>query len=236
MLKKFLFFPDAPTGGGNNTPKKSTKKNITPRAETDLLTVATSVNDNWKLNPTITVAYTTQPQFETSVGQYKTWLTSTRTSGGAVSSLAATLGISDDSIDVAVDEVKVYIRKKFKKNDKANYGRYGIVKYGNTYKFPVDHDERKLAIDLMIGAIAADGFGAEEYGTAFWTGVKTSYTTAYSATNTNVENRSKTKGSKDDAKAMVLKVLRSLRLIIEGNNPDNFEEILRSWGWLKEKY
>jgi hypothetical protein len=54
----------------------------------------------------------------------------------------------------------------------------------------------ELAAAPMIGAIAADGFGAEEYGTAFWTGVKTSYTTAYSATNTNVENRSKTNKSK----------------------------------------
>ena len=235
MFKKYLF-PTDPAGGGNNTPPKTKRKRITPEGETDLLTVATSVNDNWKLNPTITVAYITQPQFEVYVGQYKTWLTSTRQSGGAVSSLAATLGISDDSIDDAVKEVKVYIRKKFKKNDVANYGRYGIVKYGETYKFPVDHDERKLSIDLMIGAITADGFGAEEYGTAFWTGVKTSYASAYSATNTNSESRSKTKGSKDDAKAMVLKVLRSLRLIIEGNYPDTFEDVLRSWGWLKEKY
>jgi hypothetical protein len=38
------------------------------------------------------------------------------------------------------------------------------VKVGSNYRLPKDNDKRLLALPLMAAAIAADGFGAEEFG------------------------------------------------------------------------
>lgn len=135
-----------------------------------------------------------------------------------------------------MDEVQAYLRKKFKKNDKANYGRYGIVKENKTYQFPKDRDERKESLLLMKEAIAIDGFGDEEYGTLFWTTMISDYNKAFNSAKTIDGGKSTNVGSKNVSKDAIRKVLVSLRHVIVGNYPDTYTEEVRAWGWQKEDY
>jgi hypothetical protein len=140
----------------------------------------------------------------------------------------------DKSIDNALVYVKGYLLDKYKKeNDKSYYAAFGIEKGA---RYPRDQNSRSAALKLTIEAIAANGFGTKEFGTAFWTGIKTQYD-ALLTTASNTDSTVSTKvGDKNALKVELKKALNSIILVIKGNYPDTYKQELRNWGFQKEKY
>lgn len=228
------YFPEAlPT---DVPPAKPKKKRATPDADTDLLTVAEKASASWRANPQIILIWKTPEAFADEVQTYKTMLQNTRSSASVRPAQTNMLNVQDETIDNAVAEVKIYIRKKWKDAAEANYHRYGIVKEGKNYRLPKDRDERKNALPLMIAAIEEDGFKNEEYGMDFWNATLANYTAALDAANATDGTVSNAAGNKNEAKKGVKKVLKALRLSVEANYPDTYKEVVRQWGWQKEDY
>ncbi|MEI9959183.1 MAG: hypothetical protein WDM90_23370 [Ferruginibacter sp.] len=94
--------------------------------------------------------------------------------------------------------MKIYIQRKFKKeNAFAQYARYGLIHENKTYIISRDRNSRLDALKLMATAIAADGFGGEEYGNAFWVTMQKDYSAAINATgNTAGDVSTKVAGKK----------------------------------------
>ena len=236
MLTKQLHADAAASGGETITPKKN-KKEYTPQADTDFLTVSKNVSKSWLANPAITLLWINQAAFNTMVTIYETSLNTRLSDGSFRPSITQTLNQLDQQMDDAVSEVKVYIQKKFKKeNAIAQYARYGITKSNASYQLPKDRDSRKTNLALMITAIAADGFAAEEYGTAFWTAIKTSYELALNNATTTDSSVSKNTAGKNLQKKNITIVMNALRYVLRGNYPDTYTAVYRDWGWQKEDY
>ena len=218
-------------------PAKKQAASYTPKADSDFSTVITSVNAAWKTNTQIKLLWITQADFEAMVTDFNQSLQLRKMDGGNRPSQTNTLKKLNAQIDTGMQEVKTYIEYKFKKaNAIAQYARYGIVKENGSYGLSRDNDERFKSLPLMVAAIAADGFGNEEFGTAFWTGILQDFTTALKAASTTDGKVTGSVSAKDQTKKQIIKVMNALRLVLQGNYPDTYKAVYREWGWQKEKY
>lgn len=228
------YFPEnLPAAKSSAMPKS---QRTTPVADIDFLSVAEKVSDTWMANPQITLIWKTSNAFQDEVKAYRDLLQDTRSSASQRPAQTNVLYTLDKDINIAVNEVKVYIRKKWKTAAEANYYRFGIVKESGNYRLPKDRDERRNALQLMIDAIKEDGFSTEEYGLAFWNAILANYTAALDVSNRTDGVVSSSSGAKNQMKSQVKKVLTALRLCLRANYPDTYRQIIRQWGWQKEDY
>jgi hypothetical protein len=169
MNNKLLSPDPAPAAPTPPTPEVRHTQNV-PRKDDDLSTVAQAVKTKWAATPAITLVWMTQPDFATIADNYKTELASRKSTGGSRSPVTDQLDTLDGQIDDGVREVKTYIANKFgATHATANYAPFGIVHRHKGWEMPQDHDLRRDALPMMIAAIAANGFGTNAFGTAFWT-------------------------------------------------------------------
>ncbi len=228
--------PDAATGTGGQNDDTPNSTRIIPQADVDFMDLSKNVAAKWLVNPAITLIWKTPADFQKQVNSYEVELTSRKSTGSVLPGQALTLKQMDRQIDVAVSDVKIYIQRKFKKvNASAQYTRYGITKEGNNFIINRDRNNRRDALKLMITAIDADGFGAEEYGTAFWTAMQTNYSAAIDAAGTTAGSVSIKVAGKNRMKKDIKTVLSSLLLVLKGNYPDTYTGVYREWGWQKER-
>ena len=235
-MTKHLHPDAAPGTGGTDNGQPVSTRNI-PAADIDFMDLAKNVATNWLANPAITILWKTAADFQKLVNDYETELTGRKSTGSMLPGQALTLKQLDKQIDDAVKDVKVYIQRKFKKeNAQAQYARYGITRENKTFIINRDRNNRRDALKLMITAIADDGFGAEEFGTAFWTGMQTNYSAAINAAGTTAGDVSIKVAGKNRQKKNIKMVLNSLLLILRGNYPDTYPGVYRDWGWQKERF
>ena len=236
FTQKFMFAPEVAGSNGTQTAKPNTTATM-PEADIDFMDVAKAVAGTWLANPAITLLWKTSSDFDKDVQAYATALGSRQNTGSLRPGLTQNLRLLDKKIDDAVAEVKVYIERKFKTaNATAQFARYGIVKENRAYMISRDRNNRNASFDLMIAAIAADGFGSEEYGSAFWTSMKTDYNAALQLASTTTGDLSGKVATKNQQKQAIKKVLAALLLLLRGNYPETYPEMYRLWGWKKESY
>ena len=236
MKKKQLAADANSYPGVEANTKKQTVRNV-PAKDADFSTLALSVNAEWKLNPMLTLLWITQSAFEILANSYAVNLATRLNVGSNKPAQTQTLKQFNNQIDEAVTDVKTYIEKKFKKkNADAQFARYGIVKVGSNYRLPKDNDKRLLALPLMAAAIAADGFGAEEFGTAFWTATISGFKTALKVTTDTSKTVSNKVSAKDSDREQIHKVIAAITHLIAANYPDNANAIMREWGFIKQNY
>ena len=227
---------DGSTGGTTPSGKPKHKPSM-PVADSDFLATHRLVANTWLATPAITLIWANATDFNTMVGDYGTALGERRSAGGDRPSNTNTLETLDAKIEEAVIEVKTYIEGKFKKkNAPSEFPRYGMVHRYQRYQLPYDRQERFDSLDMMIAAIATDGFGANDFGTAFWTAMKADYKAAMKAAVDTDSKVSSKVSSKGQLKKDIQKIAVALRLVIRGNYPETYKAVYREWGWQKEDY
>ncbi len=237
MLQFKQLHPDAAPAAGGDEAGKPVETAAIPAADVDFMDVSKNVAANWLASPAITLVWKTAPDFDKDVQAYAISLTSRKASGSLRPGQSLTLKQMDRQADLAVKEVKVYIERKFKTAAAtAQFARYGIVKEAKSYCLSRDRNNRKEAFKLMIDAIATDGFGAEEYGTAFWTDMQKNYSDALELAGNTAGTVSGKVATKNELKKSIKNVMKSLQLVLRGNYPDTFTKKYREWGWQKESY
>ncbi len=235
----FQYAPGDEAPGTGGTGKKPVKARNIPKADADFKDVAQAVADSWLANPDITLRYKKAGDFKTEVTDFAKGLASRITTGSLRPGQTSTLNQLDEQIDAAVGKVKTYIEKKYEDGDpQAQYARFGIIKENRRYIISADRNNRLPALQQMIDSIAAEGFGNEKFGTAFWTDIQTAYTTALSQASTTTGNVSGKVATKNERKDAITTVLVSLLKVLEGNYPneDEYKGVIRQWGWKKESY
>ena len=226
------------TGTGGNSKKPVKTENI-PRADIDFKDLAEAVADSWLANPDITLRYKKAADFKKETTDFTDSLVSRINTGSLRPGQTQTLKQINQQIDQAVGKVKTYIEKKYEDGDpKAQYSRFGIIKDSRRYIISADGNNRKLALQQMVDSVAAEGFGNEKFGTAFWRDIQSAYITAFAeASNTTGEVSSKV-ATKNERKKAIRTVLKSLLRVLEGNYPvaEEYKGVIRQWGWKKESY
>ena len=239
MKTKKMFAPannEATATSDTPTPKKVSRKSKLPTKDNDFGNLCTKVSDKWKTLPTLILLYITQAQFEGKGVNFNSTLAARQKAGGDQSPQAISLRNSDTSIDKAISGVKGYLKEKYEGDAPNYYPLFGIEKKGIAYKLPLDREKRKDLLDIIVAAIASEGFGTKKYGTAFWTQMKTDYTAQYKKASTTDGAVSSGVGNKNQLKEELTEVLESIINLIKANYPKTWEAELRNWGYQKENY
>jgi len=205
-----------------------------PVADVDFGNTVKLVSSKWATSSWLTLVYVTSAQFTTKATAFQTTLATRQQSGSTRSQTTQALKMLDKSIENGLTYVKSYLLEKYKKeNYKSYYSAFGLENDG---RFPKDQNSRSAALKLTIEGIAANGFGTKEFGTAFWTGIKTQYDALLTTASTTDSTVSTKVGDKNALKAELKRALNSIVFVIKGNYPDNYKQELRNWGFQKEKY
>ena len=233
----FQYMPDAAAGGQGGSNKKPVQTKIIPQADIDFKDVSATVAEAWMINPAITLVWKKSGDFKNEVQLFGATLEGRIETGSLRPGQTLILKKLDDEIDAAVGDVKTYIEKKYKKaNAIAQFARFGITKTDSGYYLGRDRNNRNQALSQMVKAIAAEGFANEEFGTAFWTGMQTSYAAALKQAGITTGDVSGKVATKNEQKKAITKVLSALLFVLRGNYPETYKEIYRQWGWKKESY
>jgi len=238
---KTLLFPDpesgTPAGAVPVDESLIIHKPTLPRKDDDIRDTGRLVSDHWATQAQILLVWITQPQFAQLITDYTAELDQRKQKGASRSPITDALDTVDEQIDDAIPYVKGYIAGKYGMNHaSAHYSVFGIVHHDGEWQFPVDHNVRKESLQMMVDAIAAEGFGANEFGTAFWTATQTTFNNLLTQANTTDEEVSGKVSSKNQMKQKIKKVLQSLVYVLHGNYPDTYRATLRTWGLQKEDY
>jgi hypothetical protein len=216
---------------------KPVKKINVPVADIDFGNLANTVSVKWATSPWLTLQWLNSTEFSTKTASYYDTLGTRIKKGGARPQLTKALQVVEKKIDEGILNVKNYILEKYKKeNAKSYYASFGIVQKGNGFSLPKDQDGRSKGLELLVDAIAENGFGDKQYGTQFWKAVQTEYDTLLAEASATDGTISTNVGDKNVLKKEIKKVLNSIIAVIRGNFPDTYKTELRNWGFQKEKY
>lgn len=212
-------------------------KGTVPVADVDFGNVATNVAAKWNATPGISLGWTTASEFATQAAAYNTQLSQRNQVGGGRPQITRALKKSVRIMDDALAYVKGYIIDKYKKDAASSYyPAFGIEHKNDKYVLPRDRNKRLASLELMLQGLLDNGFGAKEYGTAFWTDIKMQYASLVSQASFTDGIISSRVSSKNTLKASLKKTLNSLITVIKANYPDTYKAELRTWGFQKEKY
>lgn len=216
---------------------KPIRKQTVPVADIDFGAVVKSVSTKWSANNWLTLKWLTDATFAADAASYNAVL-KVRLDAGSVKPQTAQAAMNlEKQMDDALSYVKGYIVEKYRKDNAASYyPAFGIVHRGNRHILPTDREARIASLDLMIGAIESHGFQDKEFGSDFWTNMKTALEEAVSQSTSVSGKISVAVGDKNVLKDNLKKGLNAIILTIKANYPDTYAQELRSWGFQKEKY
>jgi hypothetical protein len=216
---------------------KSVKTTNVPVADLDFSNVVGKVSTKWNTAPWLTLQWLTVSEFETKTNTYQATLTTRIQTGNNRPQITKALKNINKEIDNKLANVKGYIADKYgKENAVSYYASFGIEFSNKTYHFPIDQNSRSEALELMVNAIATNGFNDKTYGTAFWTNIKTQFDNLLQLASDTDGTVSNKVGDKNALKKELKKALNAIVLVIKGNYPDTYKQELRTWGFQKEKY
>lgn len=216
---------------------KPVRQGKLPKADIDLGDVVKRVSEKWTATPEIKLIWTTAAEFATKATDYQVTLDTRLEKGAIRPGVSQAITILEKRMDNALVFMKNYLLEKYKKESyKSHFSSLGIEQQGRNFQLPRDQNKRAAALKLMVKGIATHGLGAKEFGTAFWTTLKTEYEAQLQLASITDSAVSKKVGEKNLHKEYLVKVLNALIFALRANYPDAYKEELRNWGFQKEKY
>ena len=225
---------------GTPLPEVTTKKRSaanTPASDLDIKDLAQTIASSWKLNPALTLVWTDATTFDNTALLFGNSLGQRMVTGGGRAVVTNDLKNLDATINKHVDYLKDYLKEKYgKENYASHFQQFGIVLKGTTYTFPADRNKRNEALKQTLLALQATHLQDRTYGLVFWQQLSEQYDAALNlsiSTDGSVAGLVKTK---NEHKQHIVKTLNALIHILKGNYPDTYPNVMRVWGFQKEKY
>ena len=207
-----------------------------PNSNADIAALGLRVATAWANYPTITLEWITQVDAATLATNYKNIILQTSQTKGSGRDKVRKLQVLDKLINDNIYRLKMLIDVEYGKSQLAShYADFGIEKYNKGYKLPYDRDKRLEALRLLVSSLATAPFQANVYGEAYWQDILTQYDAAKTALESEVGKVSEDVVDKKILREQVLKLLRSMKSIIQGNFPDTSSAVLREFGYLDER-
>ena len=208
-----------------------------PEKDADVGSLGVNVSTAWKLNPLITLLWTNVAAHELNVAAFNATLGERLSTGGGRREITGKLALLDAAIDQGVAAIKGYLAYKYEKNNaQLYYAQFGMERQANNFNIPRDHDKRSDALALTLAAITVHGFDDEKYGLNFWQTTKDSYAQLLKNATTTDGAVSQKVGTKNELRKSIIKTHNALINLLRANYPDDYKNVIRSWGFQKEKY
>jgi len=225
---------------GNELVENTKKKVITkllPTSDLDLYVVAKSACAKWKETPEIKLIWKDVEEFEAEVDNFALSLESKKNTGASRTPLSKKISMLNKTIDHLLIHIKDSLKDKYgKESYQAYFPEFGIVYNTNSFRLPRDTQERKQALNMLVSALTRHQLDGRNSQLSVWQALKDEFEQYVSETSQNVSNSSKFTGDKKMIRPAIKKSLDSLALLIRANYPENYDSVLRMWGFLKENY
>ena len=182
--------------------------------------------------------WTTSADFGLSLTTAKDTFSNRVTTGGNRKTLTSELKTLDNEIDKGVSTIKSYLAGKYKSEVAARpyYGKFGITSRNGSYVVSKERSERLESLKQIKTAIVSEGFSNHELGQVYWTDMYDNYKGLFDEANTSDGRVSNQVGDKNTQAKQIRKVLNSIINLIKANNPDTWENELRTWGFRKDRF
>jgi hypothetical protein len=137
-----------------------------------------------------------------------------------------------------LSELRGVIKKKFKEDYEAYYPQFGLVLSAGDWKLPIDHDVLVENLKTkLLPKLIEHGFDQDaDTGTAVWQPLLDQLAGANTAAAGTDAARSTAKITTDPQDELIEKALRALVHLVQAQFPDNWEDVLRGWGWRKSSF
>jgi hypothetical protein len=222
---------------GTDLTKTVKRTSNIPRKDADTGSLGQQVVLKWKANPTITLLWKTAINHETDVNAFISTLYERNTTGGGRKEITGKLAALDTEIDEGVKAIKAFLIYKYSKEHGPDYyPQFGIERQAKNFVVPRDHDKRLNALKLIIEAIPVHGYDNATYNLLFWRETRESYDTLIKSAALTDGTVSNKVGTKNALRTNITKTHNALIHILKGNYPDDWKNVMREWGFQKEKY
>lgn len=227
--------PITPTEAAEDaTPRRNP---LIPDDQDEKAALSLRVATGWAANPQLTLLWKTPAQFALDAQALADAVTLKNQTAAKRPQLTLTLDEIDEKITAGLGYVKGYMAEKFtKEKAPAYYEEFGIKYYDDQYQLPRKQTERLASLTALVTALGTYGFGARDYGTAYWTPLRDDYATTIGDATASAQTVSKQVGAKNTIMDEVDDVLSALPLLIEANYRTDAERHAkrRELGYLKE--
>ncbi len=209
---------------------------IKPNADTDKITVLANMLPKWD-ETILPVAWMKKTRLQTIYETYISLLQNRKTKGAKRGGVSGELSLLDSEMDVSIEFVKNRLAEHLRSKSAAfaRYREFGIRKE-DSYKLPSNREERIDALRMLIEALAQYNFVGFEFGADYWTTLRDRYVLLTQEARQTDGTVSGNVGDLKSIRAEVDRFNSAFVLIVRGNYPDTWQQVLREFGFQKEKY
>jgi len=200
------------------------------------LAVVESLLPKWD-EAVLPVAWMKKSRLEEISENYSSLLNNRVSTGASRGAISSELRKIDDEVDFNIEHVKNRLSERLgSKNEAvARYREFGIVKE-RAYKLPLSREDRVKAFPLLIDALNTYQFLDTNYGIDYWTDIYNRYKVLVEAARQTDGSVSSKVGTLNQMRSETKKFLKNFILIVRGNYPETWKNVLRDFGFQKEKY
>lgn len=228
--------PNESSAPGNGTKKPSQRTTTVPKKDKDLSTVSGNAAKSWIADPEITLKWKKAADFKIETDAFTAQLVAREDAGENRPEMTARLKVLDAAIDKGTKYIKGYLDEDFENQAQAQYAKYGIEKTSKGYYLPTDRNKRVPALTRLLKGIKDGGYDARKFGKAYFEPIVTEYQTLFTQAGTSDSSVSSKVGDKNVQRKEIEKTLKALIYVLKANYPDTSKNVLRAWGFQKEKY
>lgn len=217
--------------------KKKKKRTATvPQTELDILTVAKDAIKNWD-EVEMPIRWITKADFQTALNSYNEHIDVIISHKGSRSPQVKSLSNLDAEINLNLGKIKGALTAKYGKNiGMSHYTDFGIERDNKRLILPSNRDQRLKALQTLVTAI--DNYELELYnfGKDYWQNVLDQYTLLSEEIRDKSGDISQSVSEKNNEKNLIVKTLNAMIKGLQMNYPDDYPQMMRKWGFQKDKY
>jgi len=224
------------TEPSSDNESESSRGSNLPRSDFDVLKVAKDVLIKWKESGLVLI-YTNPVVFENTVSNYEVKLAEGRSAASERSPKVERIKQLRKIISANLFRIKNYVANDFGQSAaSSHYASFGIQHIRKSYDFPSDQEEVKRALAELLNGLDKYGYADFKFGRDFWLPIYEEYTQLIETKNITVGTKSSKSGDKNVLKEQVNKVVHSIYYLLIANYPDTWEQVIRDWGFRRERY
>lgn len=211
--------------------KKSHPKGLLPKSDTERVIVGGMVGENMKAS-NYTLTWTSG---EVLTGLSERLRDLLNLGGSRYSMRSQEVDVKNfkrSEIKARASRLKSFMRSLH--GDKAAalmFGEFGFIHSGNKYEFRGTEAGFVQSILECLNACEKYQILSPDFGKPYWDEVYSSFSQSVLKTRTQTGEINESKADKEDVRRQIDRILKSVSLMIQAENPDNYKDILMQWGF-----
>jgi len=215
--------------------KKSYRKTV-PTNDHDLLAVIRTLLPKWDENE-FRVLWMSKLRLTEKFDYFTDLLYNRTTVGASRGNITGELKELHKEADISIEHVKNRLSEKLGSKRKAIecYREIGVVKE-QTYKLPRSKEMRVNSFEVLLNGLKTYELENTTFGKEYWTDLRDRYSSFVDLARNTDGSVSHKVGTLNEERKELKQFFNSFILIIRANYPTTWRNVLRDYGFQKEKY